>query len=116
MEGYDRAYLKKLEGLRAGLAIIILLHVCFSCNVEFIWCQEEHRNMGAWTFVNPRFDNLIGVKVCRTTFDIGLAAWCLVYVPIAFAFVTSFGFLQYGDKFQARIGFSFMVYPVSVSF
>ncbi|CAB3992371.1 probable 2-oxoglutarate dehydrogenase E1 component DHKTD1, mitochondrial, partial [Paramuricea clavata] len=30
---------------------------------EFIWCQEEHRNMGAWTFVNPRFDNLIGVKL-----------------------------------------------------
>ena len=21
--------------------------------------------MGAWTFVNPRFDNLIGVKVAR---------------------------------------------------
>jgi probable 2-oxoglutarate dehydrogenase E1 component DHKTD1 len=27
---------------------------------EFIWAQEEHRNMGAWSFVSPRFDNIIG--------------------------------------------------------
>lgn len=27
---------------------------------EFIWCQEEHRNMGAWFFVQPRFQNLLG--------------------------------------------------------
>ncbi|KAK6641528.1 hypothetical protein RUM44_013240 [Polyplax serrata] len=28
---------------------------------EFVWCQEEPRNMGAWTFVKPRFENLVGV-------------------------------------------------------
>ncbi|XP_034113046.1 probable 2-oxoglutarate dehydrogenase E1 component DHKTD1 homolog, mitochondrial isoform X1 [Drosophila albomicans] len=36
-------------------------------NVQsFIWSQEEHRNMGAWTFVRPRFENLIGqqLKYC----------------------------------------------------
>lgn len=27
---------------------------------EFIWCQEEHRNMGPWFFVQPRFQNLLG--------------------------------------------------------
>lgn len=27
---------------------------------EFVWCQEEHRNMGAWSFVQPRFQNLLG--------------------------------------------------------
>ncbi|EDW82987.1 uncharacterized protein Dwil_GK22616 [Drosophila willistoni] len=33
-------------------------------NVEsYIWSQEEHRNMGAWTFVRPRFENLIGNKL-----------------------------------------------------
>ena len=25
-----------------------------------IWSQEEHRNMGAWNFVEPRFRNLVG--------------------------------------------------------
>ena len=30
---------------------------------EFIWSQEEQRNMGAWTFVSPRFENILGIKV-----------------------------------------------------
>lgn len=32
----------------------------------FIWCQEEHRNMGAWSFVHPRFENMCGrrIKYC----------------------------------------------------
>lgn len=29
----------------------------------FVWSQEEHRNMGAWTFVKPRFENMCGQKV-----------------------------------------------------
>ena len=30
---------------------------------SWVWAQEEHRNMGAWTFVAPRFENLLGVKL-----------------------------------------------------
>ncbi|XP_040582261.1 probable 2-oxoadipate dehydrogenase complex component E1 homolog [Lepeophtheirus salmonis] len=30
---------------------------------SFIWSQEEHRNMGAWTFVSPRFQNIVGVNL-----------------------------------------------------
>lgn len=30
---------------------------------EFVWSQEEHRNMGAWSFVSPRFENIIGIKL-----------------------------------------------------
>eukprot|EP00794_Sanderia_malayensis_P020276 gene20276-22262_t len=30
---------------------------------EFLWCQEEHRNMGPWFFVNPRFQNVLNVKL-----------------------------------------------------
>jgi 2-oxoglutarate dehydrogenase E1 component len=26
---------------------------------EIIWCQEEPKNMGAWTFVSPRFQELL---------------------------------------------------------
>lgn len=28
-------------------------------NAEIIWAQEEHKNMGAWTFVQPRFNSLV---------------------------------------------------------
>nr|CAI5846988.1 unnamed protein product [Callosobruchus analis] len=31
--------------------------------VKVIWCQEEPRNMGAWTFIKSRFENLIGRKI-----------------------------------------------------
>lgn len=30
---------------------------------EFVWCQEEPRNGGAWNFVEPRFRNLVGVNL-----------------------------------------------------
>ncbi|KAJ8724298.1 hypothetical protein PYW08_015772 [Mythimna loreyi] len=30
---------------------------------KFIWSQEEHRNMGAWSFVKLRFENLLGRKL-----------------------------------------------------
>jgi len=26
---------------------------------ELIWCQEEPKNMGGWTFVEPRLENLL---------------------------------------------------------
>ncbi|MDX1640485.1 MAG: multifunctional oxoglutarate decarboxylase/oxoglutarate dehydrogenase thiamine pyrophosphate-binding subunit/dihydrolipoyllysine-residue succinyltransferase subunit [Balneolaceae bacterium] len=29
---------------------------------DIIWCQEEPRNMGGWTFVNPRIDELLQDK------------------------------------------------------
>lgn len=30
---------------------------------EFVWAQEEHRNMGAWSFVQPRFERILGVRL-----------------------------------------------------
>ena len=35
---------------------------------DVIWSQEEPRNMGAWSFVSPRFENLFGVKVRQLSF------------------------------------------------
>jgi len=29
-------------------------------NAEVVWCQEEPRNMGAWTFVDRRLEDLLG--------------------------------------------------------
>ncbi|ODM99756.1 putative 2-oxoglutarate dehydrogenase E1 component DHKTD1, mitochondrial [Orchesella cincta] len=30
---------------------------------EIIWSQEEHQNMGAWTFIKPRFENFLGRQI-----------------------------------------------------
>jgi len=30
------------------------------CNAELVWVQEEHKNMGAWTYVQPRTQTAIG--------------------------------------------------------
>jgi len=28
-------------------------------NAEVVWCQEEPKNMGAWTFINPRIEEVL---------------------------------------------------------
>lgn len=28
-------------------------------NAELVWAQEEPRNMGAWTYIKPRFDTIL---------------------------------------------------------
>lgn len=41
----------------------------------FVWSQEEHRNMGAWFFVRPRFENLCSTKLLYAGRDVlGTAA------------------------------------------
>ena len=32
---------------------------------QLIWSQEEHRNMGAWSYVKPRFEYILKQKVCQ---------------------------------------------------
>jgi len=34
--------------------------VCQYCNAELYWVQEEHKNMGAWTYVQPRTQTAVG--------------------------------------------------------
>ncbi|PIK42551.1 putative 2-oxoglutarate dehydrogenase, mitochondrial [Apostichopus japonicus] len=34
-------------------------------NAELMWVQEEHKNMGAWTYVQPRIQNLMGGQTVR---------------------------------------------------
>ena len=29
-------------------------------NADIAWCQEEHKNQGGWTYVQPRFQTAIG--------------------------------------------------------
>ena len=37
---------------------MFILHIS-----ELVWSQEEHRNQGAWSFIAPRFEHIIGRKV-----------------------------------------------------
>jgi len=30
------------------------------CNAELVWVQEEHKNMGCWTYIQPRFQTALG--------------------------------------------------------
>ncbi|KAL1500758.1 hypothetical protein ABEB36_006204 [Hypothenemus hampei] len=47
---------------------------------NFVWCQEEPQNMGAWTFIKRRFENLIGKKInycgrqCQAAPAVGVSA------------------------------------------
>lgn len=51
------------------------------CITEFIWSQEEPRNMGAWSFIRPRFENMCGRKISYcgrsegATVAVGVASW-----------------------------------------
>ena len=36
-------------------------------NADMVWCQEEPKNMGAWSFINPLLeDSLISIKAKHT--------------------------------------------------
>jgi len=46
---------------RLPLDCVFNINTCSS--LAIVWSQEEHQNMGAWTFIKPRFENFIGRKV-----------------------------------------------------
>lgn len=35
----------------------------YSSAKKFVWCQEEPKNMGAWSFIEPRLERTIGKRV-----------------------------------------------------
>ena len=39
----------------------------YSKDAQVIWCQEEPRNMGAWSFVAPRIEAVLGDVGMRQT-------------------------------------------------
>uniref|UniRef100_A0A914MB68 2-oxoglutarate dehydrogenase, mitochondrial n=1 Tax=Meloidogyne incognita TaxID=6306 RepID=A0A914MB68_MELIC len=64
---YDILLERKKRGLEADVALArveqispfpydLLIQECNKySNADIIWAQEEHKNMGAWTFIQPRF-------------------------------------------------------------
>jgi probable 2-oxoglutarate dehydrogenase E1 component DHKTD1 len=56
--------LVRLEGLSPFPTLSLQQEVAKYRNAKiFVWSQEEHQNMGAWNYVRPRFENLIGRRL-----------------------------------------------------
>jgi len=64
-------------------------------NAEIVWCQEEPQNMGAWTFVEHRLENMLS--------HLKIAAKRPVYVGRAEAAATATGLYKRHNKEQAEI-------------
>ena len=51
--GIDDVYLLRLEQLYPFPMKALLTELARFKNADLVWCQEEPKNMGAWTFVEP---------------------------------------------------------------
>ena len=63
--GIDDVYLLRVEQLYPFPTKALVTELSRFKQAEIVWCQEEPRNMGAWTFVEPYLEwvlNQIGAK------------------------------------------------------
>ena len=51
--GIDDVYLLRVEQLYPFPAKALIAELSRFKNAEMVWCQEEPKNMGAWSFVEP---------------------------------------------------------------
>jgi 2-oxoglutarate dehydrogenase E1 component len=58
--GIDDVALVRLEQLYPFPVISLGAELARYVNAEVVWCQEEPRNMGSWTFVDRRLEELLG--------------------------------------------------------
>lgn len=62
--GVEDVAIIRLEGLSPFPTLHLQREVSKYKSVNlFIWSQEEPQNMGAWSFVKPRFENLVGRRL-----------------------------------------------------
>ncbi|XP_076267795.1 putative 2-oxoadipate dehydrogenase complex component E1 homolog [Rhynchophorus ferrugineus] len=62
--GIDDTAIVRVESFCPFPASELLAELSLYGNAKvFIWCQEEPQNMGAWSFVKRRFENLIGKPI-----------------------------------------------------
>jgi 2-oxoglutarate dehydrogenase E1 component len=52
-DGIDDVYLMRLEQFYPWPMKSLMTELARFPNAELVWCQEEPRNMGGWTFVDP---------------------------------------------------------------
>jgi 2-oxoglutarate dehydrogenase E1 component len=69
--GQDDTYLLRLEQFYPFPAMSMVKELERFKNAEVIWCQEEPKNQGAWSFVEPNLEwvlSRIGAKHKRATY------------------------------------------------
>ena len=58
--GIDDVYLLRVEQLYPFPAKALITELSRFRQAEIVWCQEEPKNMGAWTFVEPYLEWVLG--------------------------------------------------------
>ena len=67
----DGVYLMRVEQLYPFAFHALSKELAAYKSAQFVWCQEEPKNMGAWTFINPRIEEVltqIGARHTRPVF------------------------------------------------
>jgi 2-oxoglutarate dehydrogenase E1 component len=54
--GIDDVYIMRIEQLYPFPAQVLIEELTRFVHAEVVWCQEEHKNMGAWTFIEPNIE------------------------------------------------------------
>ena len=63
--GLDDVYLLRVEQLYPVPTLPLTAELSRFKGAEFVWCQEEPRNQGAWTFIEPEIEAVL-VKIGAT--------------------------------------------------
>ena len=69
--GIDDVYILRIEQLYPFPARALIKELGRFENAEFVWCQEEPKNMGAWFFVEPNIEwvlSHVGARKRRATY------------------------------------------------
>ncbi|WP_370931426.1 2-oxoglutarate dehydrogenase E1 component [Bartonella sp. DGB1] len=84
--GIDNVYLLRIEQLYPFPSLMLEAILSRFSEAEIFWCQEEPKNMGAWTFVKPYIDEILA--------HIGMKKPFISYTGRAAAASTATGFLS----------------------
>ena len=55
-QGIDDVYLLRVEQLYPFPARALIHELSRFTKADIVWCQEEPKNMGAWTFIEPNLE------------------------------------------------------------
>ena len=59
-QGLDDVYLMRLEQFYPFPAMSLLKELQRFPNADLVWCQEEPKNQGAWSFIEPNLEWILG--------------------------------------------------------
>jgi len=69
--GMDDVFIMRVEQLYPFPLKAMTTDLVRFPNADFVWCQEEPRNMGAWSYINEHIDSVlvdVGIEKCRVLY------------------------------------------------